>query len=418
MKKRRTNKRRSARRRKDSGYMLPIVCISLMTLLSAAMITLFISVILSSEEVPPMTSAADRGSLSTHLSESVNLSGIPDSSTSEVQTTATDAPVTTVGSTAQTVTAALPITTEVPITTAEPATSVPMTETAEPLTTAQPPVTTRAPETDANPMNFKADLSEYEQYMDPTGERWDDAYLMLVNAEHKLAPDQEKSYPVLGGLTAFKNSEDYEYTYYTYSTLRMNENAMKALSAMFIEAEANGLKGLDVTSAYRDYERQSDIFSDNCAKTYHWLCIDEGCLTDWIGKDAKCPLCGKKSTDKSLPITQEEKEANVATYSCAPGTSDHQTGLAVDVVDTTLPSRFNNLIQEYGETESGKWLAENCWKFGFVLRFPPDKEAQTGIIYEPWHFRFVGRTHAEKMHELNMCLEEYTVYLETTGYFD
>lgn len=302
--------------------------------------------------------------------------------------------------------------TETPITTAAPTTAAPQTTTA-PITTTAPVTTSTAPVTQSE---FKADLGAYMPYIDPTGDRWDDAYLMLVNVDHRLEPNQEKSYPILGGLTAFSDSEDYDYRY--SPALKMNENAMKALSAMFLEAEANGIEGLDITSAYRSYSRQSTIFQSNCDKTYHWLCADDGCATDWIGKDSKCPLCGKRSSDNSLPITQEEKEANVATYSCAPGTSDHQTGLAVDVVDTTLPSRFNQLIQEYGETESGKWLAENCWKFGFVLRFPPDKEESTGIIYEPWHFRFVGRTHAEKMHELNMCLEEYSAYLESTGYFD
>lgn len=387
-----TNRRRySRKKRKDSGYLLPIVCVVVMTLLSAILITFCISVALMSEGEEPVNSSTGR------------LENTMQSATDIGQTSAT---------TQDNNTTTVPATTDKPITT-------------EPAVTTKPPVTTAPNVTDTpvipDPpvvptLGFKADLSAYEQYMEPSGERWDNAYLMLVNASNRIEPDQEKSYPVLGSIKSFANCEDYDYVY--YPGLTMNENAMMALTAMFLEAEANGLEGLDVTSAYRSYSRQSSIFKSNCDKTYHWLCEEEGCTQDWIGKDSKCPMCGKRSSNNTLPITQEEKEANVATYSCAPGTSDHQTGLAVDIVDTTLPSRFNNLIQEYGETESGKWLAENCWKFGFILRFPEGKEGVTGIIYEPWHFRFVGRTHAKQMKDLNMTLEEYTVHLESIGYFD
>ena len=130
----------------------------------------------------------------------------------------------------------------------------------------------------------------------------------------------------------------------------------------------------------------------------------------------QCEKCGGSVT--KVTITREEAVANVKTYSCAPGTSEHQSTLAFDLVVTTYPSRFDSLIQEFGETEAGIWLAENCHKFGYILRFPKDKEDITGIIYEPWHFRFVGRYHATRMHELGMCLEEYTVYLTENGYFE
>ena len=245
-----------------------------------------------------------------------------------------------------------------------------------------PPATT-APEEDkkdpdySEELNFTADLSALERYMDPKGEDWDNAYLMLVNVDNPIGKGEEDGYPFLAPRIKFSKSTDYSYKY--MRSLYMNEVAMRALSAMFTEAANDG--------------------------------------TIWVGRSSACPECGKKSS-KKLEVTQEEIEANVATYSCAPGTSDHQTGLAVDVVQTSLPSKFNSLIQEFGETEAGIWLEENCWKFGFVLRFPPDKEDITGIIYEPWHFRFVGRTHAAKMKELDMCLEEYIVYLTQTGYFE
>lgn len=396
-----SKKRTSRKKKKDSGYLLPIVCIVSITLLSAVLIALCIIVFLSSEVDPPVTTTSEPTAAQTTLPMSTPAVSDEPSVTTVPNTSDPSAPTTVTPSTSPS-----PVTT--PPTTTEPVTMAPVTT--------QPPVTTEKPNQN-NELAFKADLSAFEKYMDPTGDRWDDAYLMLVNVNNKLEPNQEKTYPVLGELKAFSDSEDYNYRH--NPSLTMNENAMMALSAMFIEAKANGIRNLDITSAYRSYSRQDSIFNSNCDKTYHWLCEDDGCSADWIGKDSTCPICGKKTTDNdSIPITQEEKEANVATYSCAPGTSDHQTGLAVDIVDLGLPSEYLHLIQAYGETESGKWLAENCWKFGFVLRFPPDKEEITGIIYEPWHFRFVGRTHAAEMRELNMCLEEYTEHLESIGYFD
>lgn len=60
-----------------------------------------------------------------------------------------------------------------------------------------------------------------------------------------------------------------------------------------------------------------------------------------------------------------------------------------------------------------KWLAAHCAEYGFVIRYPEDKESVTGIIYEPWHLRFVGVKHAKRMNELNMCLEEYCEYIKS-----
>ena len=64
-----------------------------------------------------------------------------------------------------------------------------------------------------------------------------------------------------------------------------------------------------------------------------------------------------------------------------------------------------------GETKEFRWLRDNAHKFGFILRYPKDKIRITGINYEPWHYRYVGRYHATKMYELNLCLEEYIEYI-------
>lgn len=300
-----------------------------------------------------------------------------------------------------------PATTTAPVTTA-PVTTPPIT--AKPMTTTKPE--TKPPVTDEG--EYKIDIGDYIDAIDPTGKLWDDAYLLLVNASRPIERNQESGYDALKDRQTFSASSDYRYSW--RSDLYMNITAMKALSAMFNEAAADGIKDLDITSAYRTYDYQKKLFDNNCNKTYHWVCDKDSCNADWIGKSKTCPLCGNK-TSKTIPITREEQEENVATYSCAPGTSDHQTGLAVDIVQTSLPDRFKYLIQEFGETDAGKWLAENCYRFGFILRFPADKEAQTGIIYEPWHFRYVGRTHATAMHDMHLCLEEYVEYLESIGYF-
>lgn len=383
---------------KDSGYLLPIICIVSVTLISAVLITLCISVVLSSEEIPPMTSLSQQVTPPATPTTAPTADGtLPETTRAEETRTdiliKTDSPV---------------------LTSAEsPRTQQVTTARTTPIVT-EPPVTTQKPVTE-NPYGFKAELSAYEPYIDPSGEKWDNAFLTLVNTTHTLEKDQEKNDPVLRNMLRFADSDDYDYTW--KPSIYLNEYAMKALSAMFIEAKANGVYDLDVTSAYRDYAYQKSVFGANCEKTEHWICENSGCTADWIAKESVCPICGQK-TSSTIPITQEEREANVATYSCAPGTSDHQTGLAVDIVQTSLPWQYQSLIQEFGETEAGKWLAENCWKFGFVLRFPADKEEITGIIYEPWHFRYVGRTHAEQMHELNMCLEEYIEYLDSVGYFE
>ena len=101
------------------------------------------------------------------------------------------------------------------------------------------------------------------------------------------------------------------------------------------------------------------------------------------------------------------KKANYArTFS---GTSEHNTGLGFDILQQgnfTLSESFENTAQF-------KWLSEHAEEYGFILRYRKDKTTQTGIMYEPWHFRYVGVEHAKKINELDMCLEEYISYLES-----
>lgn len=99
----------------------------------------------------------------------------------------------------------------------------------------------------------------------------------------------------------------------------------------------------------------------------------------------------------------ETAKLEAATIIAIPGTSEHQLGLAVDIIDTRLWS----LVREQETLPAQKWLMENSWKYGFILRYPSSKIDVTGIIYEPWHYRYVGKELAAELRELNITLEEY-----------
>lgn len=100
---------------------------------------------------------------------------------------------------------------------------------------------------------------------------------------------------------------------------------------------------------------------------------------------------------------QLDAETEAGKSVAVPGTSEHQLGLAVDIVDIAN----QNLNESQENTAVQKWLMENSWKYGYILRYPNEKSAVTGIIYEPWHYRYVGRDAAEEIHAQGVCLEEY-----------
>ncbi len=228
--------------------------------------------------------------------------------------------------------------------------------------------------TNTNPLGFKADLSAYEEYMNPTGKARDE-YLLLVNPKNPLASNYVPS-----DLVSVKSTRKDGRT-----TQKLREYAAKALEALMLEADACGMirtntpsgYPLSVMSAYRSYEYQGQLFN-----TY-------------VNNEMKA----------NPSLTRTQAENIVATYSCRAGTSEHQSGLCVDM--HTLWSAGEAFKNE----PEAKWLVENCYKFGFILRFPADKTKITEITYEPWHFRYVGRYHATKMHESGMCLEEYVASL-------
>jgi len=212
-----------------------------------------------------------------------------------------------------------------------------------------------------NNVEFITDLSGYEQYMNPTGDLRD-AFLILVNTKHHLTAND---IPPDLSAPGYRNPEGKP----------LREYAARALEALFMEMDNNGFWGsnMAVRSAYRDYANQAYLFE------YYT----------------------NRELSRNPSLTLEEAQAIVLTFSTRPGTSEHQTGLAVDM-DTT-----GTLVTDFQYTDEYKWLSENAWKFGFILRFPADKTDITTIQFEPWHYRYVGRYHAYKIHEAGICLEEY-----------
>lgn len=207
---------------------------------------------------------------------------------------------------------------------------------------------------------FVSDISKYEEYMNPENR---DEYLILINSNNLL----DKDYVPSDLIDVVNTRQDGR------ETQQMRLYAAKALEAMFTEMNACGYTDVSVTSAYRSYSRQEYLFNSYC--------------------DAHA-----SSYDRSKYSSVEEY---VKTFSALPGTSEHQSGLCCDMHN--LPSADKS----FAKKEAAKWLAENSYKFGFILRYPEDKTDITAIDFEPWHFRYVGRFHAAEMYNKGLCLEEY-----------
>lgn len=147
-----------------------------------------------------------------------------------------------------------------------------------------------------------------------------------------------------------------------------NETAIRALNEMFLAAsEAEGCLTFTVASAFRSLKEQDII---------------------WSSKLSEDPDYGKNGEPlKVMP----------------PACSEHITGLAFDILSPAHP----HSDEGFDRTPEGIWLSENAWRFGFILRYPEDKQDITGVVCEPWHFRYVGKDAAKYIYEHGLCLEEY-----------
>lgn len=111
---------------------------------------------------------------------------------------------------------------------------------------------------------------------------------------------------------------------------------------------------------------------------------------------------------KKNQYTKEDAKKEASRWVAPPGTSEHEIGLAIDIVSKD----YQILDEKQEKTEVQKWLIENCNKYGFVLRYPTNKKEITKVNYEPWHYRYVGVENAKFMKEKDFCLEEYIEYLK------
>ena len=184
--------------------------------------------------------------------------------------------------------------------------------------------------------------------------------LLLVNGDNPLPED----YDYTGNLT------EIDQKYINGSLRQIDKNVYPYMQAMIEAAWADGVK-LYVWSPYRSYDTQNMLFQKQVQRY-----INNG-------------------------TPQSEAEAEAATVVARPGTSEHHTGLAAD---------FNMASDDFENTAMYEWMQQHAAEYGFIMRYPADKTDITGVIYESWHYRFVGINSAQEINRLGMCLEEYVEF--------
>lgn len=187
-----------------------------------------------------------------------------------------------------------------------------------------------------------------------TGFDASDWKLVLVNKQHPIPDDYSFT---LGNLSSY---------------MQCDERIIEPLLSMMKKAQEDGVT-LVICSPYRDSEKQEKLFNRK---------INAYMKKGYSYMDAY------KLSSQAVTV---------------PGSSEHQIGLAIDLIT----KGYNTLDEGFAETEAGKWLKEHCDEFGFILRYPKDKEYITGIEWEPWHFRYVGNAAASVIMEQNISLEEF-----------
>lgn len=187
----------------------------------------------------------------------------------------------------------------------------------------------------------------------------DDWQLVLVNKQHPVPADYTFT---LGTITG---------------NMKCDVRIIDELMTMMQAAKKEGID-LVICSPYRDYNRQTVLFN---RKIDYYM-------------------------EKGYSYMEAYKIASITVT--VPGASEHQIGLALDIVSTS----YTALEIGFGETEAGIWLKENAYKYGFILRYPLGKEYITGIQYEPWHYRYVGKEAATEIMKRAITLEEFLENLE------
>ena len=191
----------------------------------------------------------------------------------------------------------------------------------------------------------------------------EDGLPMLVNRQNLLPDDYEPVHLV--------NMMDYcdsSIVKIKGSGIEGEKVAVDALMDMLRAAHAEGITVWQVSAGWRSVNYQRQLFNDKVAEY------------------------------RAEGFSQKNAESAASKTVADPGASEHHTGLAFDI---TVPGTT------FAGTKQAKWLAENCWDYGFILRYTADKEHITGFVAEAWHFRYVGVDHAIRMRDQQLCLEEY-----------
>ncbi len=165
---------------------------------------------------------------------------------------------------------------------------------------------------------------------------------------------------------------DYSVKLSKYGDYKVAKICLSSLKEMLSDCKNAGNQPL-VTSAYRTNSYQANLYKNRVQRF-----LDQG-------------------------YSRKKAETEAAKRVAVPGTSEHELGLAVDITDAS----YTNLDSKQENTDAQKWLMANSWKYGFILRYPNGKTSVTGIIYEPWHYRYVGVELATELHNSGLCLEEY-----------
>ncbi len=166
--------------------------------------------------------------------------------------------------------------------------------------------------------------------------------------------------------------ENFEVELNSIGARKMDSRIISATKQMISDAKNDGIDLL-LASSHRSVERQTELFNQQIQKY------------------------------KNLGYSDDDAYTEAKAWVAVPGTSEHHTGLALDIVTPT----YQVLDYGFDTTDAFKWLYEHCDDYGFILRYPKTKSDITGITYEPWHYRYVGTEAAKYIMENGLCLEEY-----------
>lgn len=217
---------------------------------------------------------------------------------------------------------------------------------------------------------FKKEIAQLQEELEAKNEEIPDAAEQLAsNEDDWCLALVNKDYPL---------DEDYVPTLAELTDgLEVDERIVDDAKQMLEDAEKEGLN-MVVCSAYRSYKKQCTNFNDD--------------METWVNSGYTL-LEAYETTSKSIAV---------------PGHSEHSMGLALDIVSES----YQELDEEQENTDEAQWLEEHCWEYGFILRYPVETTDITGIVYEPWHYRYVGKDVAKEIMEKGITLEEYLGVVE------